>query len=135
MPSLPVTSLYAGILALWIMALAIEVGRRRTRHKVLMGSGGVVELERAVRGHGNAIETIPIALILLGLTEGMGAPGAALHAAGLTLIVGRVIHGLHFVAMPDRLILRAAGMLLTALAIVLLALGLIGHVLFGGGAS
>ena len=129
-PAFPVTALYGGFLALWIMALAWEVGRRRMRHKVLIGIGGVPELEAAVRAHGNATETVPIALILMLLAEGMGAPGWLLHLAGLALVTGRVMHGVHFVAGRRDQRFRFWGMILTVLPIMGLGAGLAGHGLY-----
>ena len=91
--SLPVTALYAGLMGLWLLALGFEVMRRRRRHDVSTGDGGVRELELAMRAHGNACEYVPVALILLGLAEGLGAPGWVLHLFGLMLVAGRLIHG------------------------------------------
>jgi len=135
MSALPITGLYAGLLALWLMLLAYEVVRRRKRHSVSLGAGGVPELERAIRAHGNAAETVPIALILLGLAEGMGTPGWVLHLAGLGLLAGRVMHGLHFVAAGGKMPLRFWGMVLTVTVIASLALGLVGHALVRMGAG
>ena len=127
--SLPVTALYAGLMGLWLLGLGFEVMRRRRRHDVSIGDGGVRELELAMRAHGNACEYVPIALIVLALAEGMGAPGWVLHLSGLMLVAGRLIHGGHFLAGARRLNLRIAGMLLTIGMIGGLALGLVSHAL------
>lgn len=127
MPALPVTALYAGLLGLWLLVLAYAVVRQRQRHSVSLGSGGVRGLEYAIRGHGNAVETVPIGLILLGLAEGMAMPGWLLHLAGMMLLVGRGMHGLHFIAFPGRMGLRFWGMVLTIIPIAALAAGLVGH--------
>lgn len=129
MSALPVSALYAGLLGLWLMYLTWEVSRRRRRHDVSLGSGGVPELERGIRAHGNAAETVPLGLILLMLAEGMGAPHWGLHLAGAMLVVGRVMHGVHFLAGHRRLAFRFWGMVLTIVPIIFLALGLIGHAL------
>ena len=124
---LPITAFYAGLLGLWLMFLAFKVGQRRSRHKVALGTGGVPELESAVRAHGNAAETIPIALILLGLADGLGTPGWILHLLGVALVAGRLMHGYHFIEMRPDLTFRFWGMMLTVLPILLLATGLVGH--------
>ena len=49
-----------------------------------------------MRGHANAIETIPMALILLLLLALLGVPAWAIHLLGIALTVGRVLHALHF---------------------------------------
>lgn len=39
--SLPVTALYAGLMGLWLLGLGFAVMRRRRRHDVSVGDGGV----------------------------------------------------------------------------------------------
>ncbi len=127
--ALPVTALYAGLMGLWLLGLGFEVMRRRRRHGVSTGDGGVRELELAMRAHGNACEYVPIALILLGLAEGLGAPSWVLHLFGLMLVAGRLVHGGYFLAGARWLNLRILGMLLTVGMIGSVALGLVFHAL------
>ena len=124
---LPITALYAGLMGLWLLALGFEVVRRRRRHQVSVGDGGVRELELAMRAHGNASEYVPIALILLGLSEGLGAPVWVLHVFGLMLVAGRLLHGGYFLTGARRMPLRVLGMQLTVGVIGVLALGLVFH--------
>jgi uncharacterized membrane protein YecN with MAPEG domain len=123
--ALPVTAIYAGIMGLWIIGLGFAVIRLRRRYDVSTGDGGVPELERAVRAHGNACEYAPIALILLGLAEGMGTPARTVHVFGSMLVIGRLLHGGYFLAGAQRLPVRVFAMVLTFGAIGALALGLI----------
>ena len=129
MMPLPVTALYAGLMGLWLLGLGFAVMRQRRRHDVSTGDGGVRALELAMRAHGNACEYVPVALIMLGLAEGMGAPGWVLHLAGLMLVAGRLLHGGYFLTGARRLPLRVAGMLLTIGMIGALGLGLVSHAL------
>jgi len=134
---LPVTALHAGLLALWIIYLTMRVVRRRVAAQISIGDGGDAALAHLVRAHGNAVETIPLALILLGLAEAAGAPALVLHALGLALLAGRLLHGAAFLGAARSLRLRVAGMMLTLGMIAATALGLIGHALatmIGGGA-
>lgn len=124
---LPITAFYAGILALWVLLLAFQVVSRRRTAKVSIGAGDDPMLETRIRGHGNATETVPLALILLGLSEGLSTPVWLLHTFGVALLVGRVMHGVHFLAPRDGLFLRFWGMLLTIASIAMMALGLIGN--------
>jgi len=126
---LPVTALYAGLMGLWLLGLGFAVMRRRRRHDVSVGDGGVRDLELAMRAHGNACEYVPVALILLGLSEGMGAPGWVVHMFGLMLVAGRLLHGRYFLTGARRLNLRVAGMALTVGMIGAVALGLVFHAL------
>lgn len=120
-----VTAFYAGLMGLWMLFLGFQVVRQRRRHDISTGDGGVRALELAIRAHGNACEYIPIALILIGAAESMGAPGWLLHSAGLTLSVGRVLHGVCFLAGGRPLNLRVAGMVMTVGVIGALAFGVI----------
>ena len=127
--ALPVTALYAGLMGLWLLVLAFAVMRERRRNDVSVGDAGVPALQRAIRAHGNAVEYVPVALILLGLAEGMGMPGWLLHLAGLALTAGRLLHGWYFLTGAARLNVRVAGMMLTVAVIALLSLGLVFHAL------
>ncbi|MEM7507177.1 MAG: MAPEG family protein [Pseudomonadota bacterium] len=131
--ALPITALYAGPLALLILYLAFSVVGMRRKGKVILGDGGNKLLECRIRGHANACETIPIALILLGLSEGMGAPAWVLHILGLMLLIGRVMHGIHFQQIRGGITLRFYGMILTILAIALMAISVFTHALLGIG--
>ncbi len=115
-----VTPLYAGLLALWFMVLSIWVIMGRSGPDgVSLGDGGKAEMTRRIRGHANFAEYVPMVLVLLGVSELSAAPGWLLHAVGLSLLVGRLLHGyaLSFTAhfMPGRLL----GMILTFSALLL----------------
>lgn len=90
--ALPVTALYAGVLALLMLVLAFNVIRGRYRAKVGLFDGGDERLGRAIRIHGNFIEYVPIALILMGLVEINGVPAWALHAWGIVIVASRLVH-------------------------------------------
>ncbi|MEM7422678.1 MAG: MAPEG family protein [Pseudomonadota bacterium] len=126
---LPVTAFFAGVLSLWIIFLLSRVVRLRRRHRILMGSGPENEAERAIRGHANATETIPVFLILMGLAEGFATPAWLLVLIALLFTAGRIMHGLHFLTDQAPLTTRTGGMVLTISPIVLLSLGAIGHAL------
>ncbi|MFT4794002.1 MAG: putative membrane protein YecN with MAPEG domain [Paracoccaceae bacterium] len=127
--ALAAAALYAGLNTLIILALSFATIRQRLSLKVDLGDGGHAPLARAIRGHGNAAETIPLALVLLVLVALAGAPAAAVHALGLALTVGRALHGWHFTHEGAPMWQRKYGMLLTLLVLIFAALGLIGHAL------
>ena len=97
-PAVAALSLYAGLNAFVLIGLAVQTGRIRQQAKVSIGDGGNPRLIRVMRGHANAIETVPVALILLLAIALLGAPAWAIHVLGLALTVGRVLHALHFAA-------------------------------------
>lgn len=88
----PITSVYAALCGLLVLTLAVRVAYIRRSQKIGIGDGGNRVLERRVRIHANAIENVPMVLILLGLAESAGVASWALHAAGVALIVARILH-------------------------------------------
>lgn len=128
---LPVTAIFAGLLAFWLMYLQFKVVRFRRANDVSLGHGDHEMGERLIRAHGNACETVPIFLILLALAEGMGTPAWIVGGLGVIFLAGRLLHGIHFFRLRDGIQLRFWGMILTLLATGLAALGAIGHGLKG----
>lgn len=88
---LSITALYAAILALIIVALGINVTVHRVKLQVSLGDGNNPQMRRMIRLHGNAIEYLPLALILMALYELNGGTHWALHVIGIALLAGRVI--------------------------------------------
>jgi uncharacterized protein len=119
--TVPITALYAGILGLLITALAINVTVHRAKLKVDIGDGGNAQMLRMIRVHANAVEYVPLGLLLLGLYElDQGWP-AVLHAAGIALVVGRVLHVAGLWNTAGLSFGRGAGVTLTWITIAALA--------------
>jgi uncharacterized protein len=119
--TVPITALYAGILGLLITALAVNVTVHRAKLKVDIGDGGNAQMLRMIRVHANAVEYVPLGLLLLGLYElDQGWP-AVLHAAGIALIVGRVLHVAGLWNTAGLSFGRGAGVTLTWITIAALA--------------
>lgn len=112
-----ITALYAGLNGLILLVLAIRVARQRGRSQVGLGTGGDAVLERAIRIHGNAVESIPIVLILLGLAEACGSKLWLLHGIGMALTLGRLFHAGGLTQSSGVSFGRVAGMSLTWLAL------------------
>ncbi|HKY94338.1 MAG TPA: MAPEG family protein [Kiloniellales bacterium] len=119
-----ITALYAGLLALLLVILALRVSLRRIRADISLGEGEgkAPELRRAVRMHGNAAETIPIGLILLLLVEMLGYSAYILHGIGGALLLGRLLHPLGLAWDGRHFWARRLGMILTGAAIIVAAL-------------
>ena len=92
--TMPITAVYASLLAILYVILSYRVAQRRMRFQVGLGTGQNTDLERAVRIHGNFAEYVPFALLLLALFETGGGPAWAVHAAGAGLLVARGLHAL-----------------------------------------
>lgn len=92
--AVPVTALYAALNVLLTVGLGLNVSRLRGKYKVFRGDGGHAELLSAIRAHGNNVEHVPLALILLLVAELCGGQSVALHVFGGALFVGRLAHAL-----------------------------------------
>ncbi len=88
----PVTGFYAALLAFLILALGLRVVVLRWRTRTGIGDGGDRGLARAIRVHGNAIEYVPLALVLMLVAELGHASPALLHGCGIALCAARVLH-------------------------------------------
>lgn len=116
--SIPITMLYAGILTVLVVLLQANVIRLRLSGSVSLGDGGNKALERAGRAHGNAIENVPLTLIMMGIIEMAGAPGEAVQIFGIALVVSRLLHAIGIQREPDSNILRVLGAALNMLILL-----------------
>jgi hypothetical protein len=118
---MPITALYAALLTLLFLLLSARtIGRRRVA-RIEIGTATREqedrELLRRVRVHANFAEYAPIGLVLIALGESLAAPGLLLHAIGLALLSGRLLHAYGLSQTPHVMALRVAGMVLTLNAI------------------
>lgn len=106
-----VTALYAVILAGLLISLAWQVIKQRRAELVKYADGGVEALVLARSAHGNAVDYIPITLILMALAEYNGVHVGFIHLAGIAFVIGRVLHAKAILS--DTLKHRITGMKLT----------------------
>ena len=125
-----VTVLYAGLNGLIVLVLAFRVTSCRGTAKISIGTGGNSELERRIRIHGNAIENIPLVLILMELIEFYHTSMFLVHGLGIALTLGRLLHVWGLTRSSN--LSRAAGMTLTWLALLV---GSVVAILIGLGVS
>ena len=118
---LTVTPIYLALAVVLYSALSFAVIRGRWRHRVRLGEGDNTEMQRLVRAHGNFAEYAPLTLLCIGAAELAGAPAWSLHAAGVLLLMGRVLHGYCFVFTRLAMRPRVTGMVLTLSALWLAA--------------
>lgn len=110
---MPVTALYAGLLALLFVVLSIRVIAVRRGARISVGDGGDTTLLRRMRVHANFAEYVPMALILIGLAESLKTDPRLLHGLGVLLLVGRVVHATGMSLPKESLPMRVAGMVST----------------------
>lgn len=110
MPFLPVSTPYIIVFALLSLVFSIRVGMVRKNTGISFLDGGDELLLRRMRGHGNFIETVPLALALIALSEANGASTLFVHSMGLLLLVSRLMHYITLQQNPQS-ITRAIGMI------------------------
>ncbi|MEO8459554.1 MAG: MAPEG family protein [Dokdonella sp.] len=117
-----ITGIYAALVALLILILAARVMLLRFKLRVGIGDGGDRQLAKRIRAHANAIEYVPIALILLLLVELNQTQPAIVHGFGITLLVARVLHAIGLSLRSGTSAGRFLGTTLTILVIAAMAL-------------
>ena len=129
-PAVRAAGVFIALLTLLSLVLALGVVRQRYRTRVLLGSGGDEQLERAIRMHGNFVEYVPFGMALLIVLSILGSGVGTIHALGLSLFVGRISHALGLAGLVPTSAGRGLGMLLTwgnllcgSVVLLLLALG------------
>ncbi len=88
----PITALYAGILAIYAIWLSSRAGLMRGKVGISILHGDNMELAEKMRRHQNFVEYVPIALILIGVLEINGSNSKFLHGLGIALVIARVAH-------------------------------------------
>ncbi|HWA22278.1 MAG TPA: MAPEG family protein [Caulobacterales bacterium] len=93
MTKLEIAAIYSAINILILVVLIVRVVQARRANRVVLGDGGVPALLRAIRAHGNAAETMPVAIgALLFLVYLDSVPAWAVHLLGGAFTLGRFAH-------------------------------------------
>ena len=120
-----ITAFYAALSALLIVVLAIRVTLYRRSARIGIGDSGDHALAKRIRAHANAIELIPIALILLLTAELLVIDAVWLHVFGIVAVLGRVLHAWGLSKTGGVSFPRAAGYVLTLAAIIAMSIVLL----------
>jgi hypothetical protein len=112
--------IYASLSSLLIIWLSFHVVKLRRKHRISIGDGNREVLKVAIAAHANAIEYIPIALLLLFALEYNQGSLLLVHFLGLSLVISRLLHARAMLS--DNLKLRVFAMQVTVLTLVTLAL-------------
>ncbi len=124
MPSTPVTPLYAAVLGLIFIGLSLRTISLRRRYRIAIGDGRNPLLQRAMRVNANFAEYIPLTLLLIYFVELHDGPRLHVHALGVALVCGRLLHAWGVSQAQENLLYRTAGMMLT-FSVMLFACALI----------
>jgi uncharacterized membrane protein YecN with MAPEG domain len=118
---LGITALYAVLLTLIGSYLAYRAGSLRGKTGISIWYGDNQQLALEMRRHGNFVEFVPLSLILMAILELNGISAWVLHAAGVLLVVSRILHpmGLEVESISNPLRgIGAGGTLLASLILV-----------------
>ena len=115
-----VTSLYLIMACGLIIWLSLKVIGFRHEYRVSIGHGDHPALQNAISAQHNAIEYLPIGLLMLLVLELAGMPWWCLHPPGIALLLGRVIHARAM--LNDDLKMRVRGMQVTIYTLIALML-------------
>ncbi len=121
---MPVTPLYAALLGLLFILLSLRTIRLRRRYHVAIGDGRNTLLQRAMRVNANFAEYVPLTLLLIYFVELHDGPRLHVHALGIALLCGRLLHAWGVSQAQENLRYRSAGMMLT-FSVMLMACTLI----------
>lgn len=116
-----ITGLYAALLALMFVGLALAVVRQRFKLRVGLGDGNQPELIKAIRIHGNFAEYVPFLLVLMFMLESQQASSWQLHLLGGLTLGGRLLHLLGLLSSSGTSIPRFFGMIATFIALIVAA--------------
>lgn len=118
---MPITALFAGLLAPLYILLALRVIAARRSARVSLGDGGDKDLARRMRVHANFAENAPFTLVLMGLAESLHASSTGLYAAGACLLAGRLLHAYGVSQSDETFAIRTVAIILTLSAIAIAA--------------
>jgi len=133
---------YTALNALIMLILGMLVTRARVRTQTDIGDAGKPEMAGPLRAHGNNTEYVPTALLLMWVLTGMGvlnsglsAPIWVVHAMGISLVIGRILHAIGLFRSVGPSALRFIGMILTWIAYVIGIVGVFWLVFTSGNAA
>jgi uncharacterized membrane protein YecN with MAPEG domain len=125
-----ITSVIAAALTIIFIKLSFAVIGLRRKNQIGLGSGGIDDLERAIRAQGNFAEYVPFGIILIACLELNGAPWWLVTIPSITLIIGRLIHAKGMNIPPPDFSKRVLGMKFTFYTLITLVVLNLGWTLY-----
>ena len=101
----------AAVFGLLHVIFTLRVGNYRFKSRISLGDGGDPEMRNRVRAHGNFIENVPIAVLLILLNDLDGAQDNTLILMGSILLISRLTHYLTIATRRLPVILRPLSMI------------------------
>lgn len=120
-----ITPIYAAIFALILVFLSLRVIRLRFKLKLAFGDGKDKSLKRAMRVHGNFIEYVPMALLMMYFVELQLNNPTLVHGLGIALLISRCVHIYGVSQLKEIIQIRMVGMFLTFATLITAAFSLL----------
>lgn len=117
-----VTAWLAIFLSLVVMYFISKVAKIRRKEQIELETAENEQLRRAVRCHGNLVETAPLFLIMLAFLEMAGANSIAVIVLALVFAISRILHPIGLSGVKGTFKFRVYGMTLTLTIYILTAL-------------
>jgi hypothetical protein len=124
-----ITGIYASLLAIILIVLSARVSIMRAQTDIPLLHGDNIALAERIRKHGNFTESVPMALILMGIVEAAGGSALWLNAIGGTLLISRIIHPFGINADNKNRVARGLGATLTAVSLLISVVFIALHVI------
>jgi uncharacterized membrane protein YecN with MAPEG domain len=125
-----ITSVIAAALTIIFVKLSFAVIGLRRKNQIGLGSGGIDDLERAIRAQGNFSEYVPFGIILIACLELNGEPWWLVTIPGINLIFGRLIQAQGINIPPPDFSKRVLGMKFTFYTLITLVVLNLGWALY-----
>lgn len=119
--SIPITSIFALCFILLIIYLALQVVKNRRKHKVGYGDADNKELCKAIAAHSNAVENIPLALLLFLMLEVNQLDQTLLIVIGCALLLARLLQAFGLTKSMTTSFGRTYGTMFTWILMILMA--------------
>lgn len=110
---------YIAVNALIMLILSIFVVRARVRTQVTIGDGGKPEMAAPLRAHANNAEYVPMGLLLMWTLMPLGGSVWMVHAVGIPLTIGRLLHAIGLSGSTGPSTFRFIGMIFTWIAYII----------------
>ena len=124
---MPVTPLFAAILAIVYVCLSAGVIKKRLGKNISIGSAGDKDLEKVIRIHANFAEYVPISLILMWFIEIITYSSSLVYILGCVLLISRFAHIIGLNDSANKMMYRRVGMIGTFAVILISSIVLIWH--------
>ena len=118
---LTIVPIFSSFFAVLFVLLSINVISKRRKHKVGIGTGRNISVERAMRVHANFAEYVPFSLLLIALLELNRANSLMLIGLCSVLLIGRLVHAFGVSMEHERFAYRVSGMVMTFTVILIAA--------------